>query len=85
MAKTTLGRSSRLKRIGEFAFLESPLTQIIIRASTEQVEGSSFVGFPLERIELARGNRNFRIEGKVIAVSGGTKFVSYFSGCHFGE
>jgi hypothetical protein len=56
----------------------SRLKSITIPASTEEIDGSAFVGCPHIEIEVAPGNRNFRIEGEVLVTSDGRKIVRYF-------
>jgi hypothetical protein len=69
---------SKLKRIGERAFAESGLTSVTIPASTEEIDGSAFIGCPISQIRVAPGNVNFRIEGEVLVASEGTEIVRYF-------
>jgi hypothetical protein len=66
LTRVTFETSSKLKRIGERAFAESVLTSITIRASTETVDGSAFVGCPLKAIEVSPGSETFKIEGHFI-------------------
>jgi hypothetical protein len=69
---------SQLKRIGEHAFRNCRLISIIIPASVEEIDGSAFVGCPLLVIEVASGNRNFRIQGCLLTTADGTKIVRCF-------
>jgi hypothetical protein len=78
MGVITFGHSSKLKRIGEHAFMGSRLKSITIPASTEEIDGSTFVGCPLTEIPVARGNCNFKIEGNALVNAKGTEFVRYF-------
>jgi hypothetical protein len=70
--------SSKLKRIGERAFAKSALGSIRIPASTEEIDGSAFVGCPLETIEIALDSRNFVLENDLLLRSEGTEIVRYF-------
>jgi hypothetical protein len=70
--------SSRLKRIGEGAFLNCQLVSIIIPALVEELDGSAFAGCPLLVIEVAAGNRHFKIERNLLTTADGTKAVRYF-------
>jgi hypothetical protein len=70
--------SSKLMRIGEHAFGESGLCSITIPASTEEIDGSAFVGCPLIEIAVAPRNRNFKIQGHALVTSNGTEIVRYF-------
>jgi collagenase-like PrtC family protease len=68
----------KLKRIGERTFLGSQLTSITITASTEEMDGSAFVGCPLLSILIAPGNRTFKIEGSMLETSGAIEIVRFF-------
>jgi hypothetical protein len=48
--------SSKLKRIGKGAFAEFGLRSITIPASTEEIDGSAFVGCPILKTEIAPGS-----------------------------
>jgi hypothetical protein len=69
---------SKLRRVGESAFRNCRLASIRIPASVDEVDGSAFVGCPLLVIEVAAGNRNFRIEGGLLRTTDGTTIVRYF-------
>jgi hypothetical protein len=51
---------SKLKRIGECAFLNSRLNSIRIPASVEEIDGSTFIGCPLLVIEWEIGTSRLR-------------------------
>jgi hypothetical protein len=70
--------SSRLKRIGERAFMQCPLHSITIPALTEEIDGSVFVDCPFISIQVAPENVNFKIEGSQLVTSNGTEIVRYF-------
>jgi hypothetical protein len=70
--------ASQLKKIGESAFARSQLTSITIPASTEEIDGSAFVGCPMVKIEIAPGSRNFTVEGNLLLTSDGTEIVRFF-------
>jgi hypothetical protein len=78
MTTITFEDFSELKRIGENAFSRSGLRSITIPASTEEIDGSAFVGCPMLTIAVASGNRNFIVEGNLLLVSDGTEIVRYF-------
>jgi hypothetical protein len=59
MTTITFNDRSELKRIAERAFAKCGLTSITIPASTEEIDGSAFVGCPLIEIEVAPGYRSF--------------------------
>jgi hypothetical protein len=70
--------SSRLKRIGEQSFMGCKLHSIAIPALTEEIDGSAFLSCPLLTIQVAPGNRNFKVEGHLLMTSDGTEIVRYF-------
>jgi hypothetical protein len=70
--------SSRLKRIGERAFLGCNMDSITIPALTEAIDGSAFVNCPLTEIQVAPGSLNFKVEGNLLVTSDGTQIVRYF-------
>jgi hypothetical protein len=78
MATISFVENSKLKKIGERAFAGCGMISITIPASTEEIDGSAFVGCPLEAIEVAPGSRNFMIEGNLLLTSNGTQIVRYF-------
>jgi hypothetical protein len=78
METITFSNASKLKRIGERAFAGSRLASITIPASTEEIDGSAFVGCPIETIRLASGSRHFRLDGDLLVTSEGTEIVRYF-------
>jgi hypothetical protein len=69
---------SKLKRIGERAFAGSLLYSITIPASTEEIDGSAFVGCSLWAIRIAPGSRKFIVEGNLLLTSDRTEIVRYF-------
>jgi hypothetical protein len=75
MTRIIFDNSSNLKRIGERAFAGTELRFITIPASTEEIDGSVFVGCPLLKIQISCGNRNFAVEGNLLVASGGTEIV----------
>jgi hypothetical protein len=74
----TFEDASQLKRIGELAFANSGLTSITIPASTEEIDGSAFLGCPMLKTEIAPGSRNFTVEGNLLLTSYGTEIVRFF-------
>jgi hypothetical protein len=74
----TFDDSSRLKRIGEHAFSNCALTSIIIPASTEEIDGSAFVGCPIREIRIAGGSHNFLVERGLLTTADGRRIVRYF-------
>jgi hypothetical protein len=78
MTRITFEDSSKLRKIGERAFDGSRLRSITIPASTEEIDGSAFVGCPLMVIAVAPGSRNFKVEGNLLLRSYGTEIVRYF-------
>jgi hypothetical protein len=69
---------SRLKKIGERAFMGSDLHSITIPALTEEIDGSAFVNCPWITIHVAPGSLHFQVEGDMLVTSGGTEIVRYF-------
>jgi hypothetical protein len=57
---------------------KSRLTSITIPASTQEIDGSAFVGCPLETIRVAPGSQNFIVEGDLLLTANGTEIVRYF-------
>jgi hypothetical protein len=80
LTEITFRKSSKLKRIGERAFAKSRITSITIPASTEEIDGSAFVGCYLQRITIAPGNRHFRMEGFTLVTAEGVQIVRFFGG-----
>jgi hypothetical protein len=78
MTAITFEDSSKLRKIGERVFDRSRLGSITIPASTEEIDGSAFVGCPLMVIEVAPGSRNFQVETNLLLRSDGTEIVRYF-------
>jgi hypothetical protein len=78
MEAITFDESSRLKRIGEGAFHNCSLRSITIPASVEEMDGSAFVGCPLNEIRVARENQKFMVEGSLLFTADGTEIVRYF-------
>jgi hypothetical protein len=70
--------SSRLKRIGERAFMGSKLHSITIPAMAEEIDTFAFVNCPLIKILVAPESVNFKVEGNLLVTSDGTKIVRYF-------
>jgi hypothetical protein len=70
--------SSRLKRIGERAFMGCSLHSITIPALTEEIDGSAFMDCPLITIQVAPENPNFKVEGDLLVTSDGIEIVRYF-------
>jgi hypothetical protein len=66
MTTITFEDASRLRRIGKCAFVGSGLATITISASTQEIDGSTFVGCPLETIRIAPGSQNFIVEGDLL-------------------
>jgi hypothetical protein len=69
---------SKLKKIGQRAFADSAIRSITIPASVNEIDGSAFVGCPLEDINLGPGNRRFIISRSALLTSGGTEIVRSF-------
>jgi hypothetical protein len=44
-------------------------------AMVEEIDGSAFLNCPLFTIQVAPGNRNFKVEGKLLVTSNGTEIV----------
>jgi hypothetical protein len=70
--------SSRLKKIGELAFCGCNLHSITIPASTEDIDGSTFVNCPWIVIRVAPTNVNLKVDGNLLVTSDGTEIVRYF-------
>jgi hypothetical protein len=70
--------SSKLKRIGERAFMGCKLHSFTIPALTEEIDGSASVNCPLISLEVAPGSQNFKIEGNLLVTSDGPEIVRYF-------
>jgi hypothetical protein len=69
---------SRMKRIGKYAFRHCKLSSIRIPGSVKEMDGSAFVGCPLEMIAVAAGSRNFTIWRCLLTLRDGTMIVRYF-------
>jgi hypothetical protein len=54
----TFEDASRLRKIGKRAFAKSGLTSITVPVSTQEIDGSAFVGCPLQSIQVLSGNHN---------------------------
>jgi hypothetical protein len=54
------------------------LRSITIPASTEEIDGSAFVGCSSLKIQVATRNLNFKVEGYLLVTSDGTVIVRYF-------
>jgi hypothetical protein len=78
MTTVTFASSSRLRRIGDCAFSESGLRSITLPASTEEIDGSAFVGCLIRNIQIESGSRNFKIEDNLLLTSESTEVVRYF-------
>jgi hypothetical protein len=74
----TFGDSLKFNRIGEHAFAQSGLTSIAIPASTQEIDGSAFVRWPLIELRVAPGSRNFMTGGNLRLTWHGTEIVRYF-------
>jgi hypothetical protein len=78
MATVTFEEPSKLKRIGECTFAESGLTSISIPASTEEIDGSAFVGCQITAIRIGTGNQKFILERDLLLTLDGTEIARYF-------
>jgi hypothetical protein len=74
----TFEDASRLRKIGRCAFAKSGLTSITIPASTQEIDGSAFLGCPLETIRVAPESQHFVVEGNLLLTANGTVIVRYF-------
>jgi hypothetical protein len=77
METITFEDSSTLRKIGERAFADS-IGSITIPASTEEIDGSAFVGCRILTIGIAPESRKFTMEGNLLLASEGTEIVRYF-------
>jgi hypothetical protein len=82
MATIRFEEVSRLRRIGEYAFVNCRLNSIRIPASVEEIDGSAFVGSLCLAIEVAAGRRNLTIQGDLLTTADGTKLVRYIGRNH---
>jgi hypothetical protein len=78
LSRVTFEEKSKLKKIGEQAFAGSKIQSITIPASVNEIDGSAFVGCPLEEIDIDPGNLTFIIRGNAIVTSDGTEIVRSF-------
>jgi hypothetical protein len=78
MTSITFEDASRLTRIAKRHFAGSRLTLITIRASIQEIDGSTFVGGLLEIIRFALGNQKFIVEGNMLLTTNGTEIVRCF-------
>jgi hypothetical protein len=69
---------SRLKRIGERAFMGCRLRSITIPALTEEIDGSAFANCLTIAIRVAPGNLHFKVEENMLVTSTGAEIVRYF-------
>jgi hypothetical protein len=69
---------SKLKRIGERAFMNCDLASFTIPASTEEIDGSAFIGCPIVDMRVAEGNQNFVIQRNLLLTLDGSGIVRYF-------
>jgi hypothetical protein len=70
--------ASRMRRIGELAFMGCRLRSITIPSLTEEIDGSAFLHCPLTEIRVSPGNVHFKIDGNLLMTSDGTQIVRYF-------
>jgi hypothetical protein len=78
LTAVTFEANSRLKTIGKLAFSKSVLISITIPAATEAIEGSAFANSPIIEILVSPGNRNFKVNGKMLLSFNGNEIVRYF-------
>jgi hypothetical protein len=78
LSKVTFEEPSRLRKIGERAFAFCKIGSITIPSSISEVDGSAFVGCPLDEIDIAAGNRRFIIDKNTLLTSDGTAIVRCF-------
>jgi hypothetical protein len=74
----TFLKKSKLKKIGERAFACCPIRSFTIPASVNEIDGSAFVGCPLQEINLDPGNLRYIVRGKALLTSDGTEIVRSF-------
>jgi hypothetical protein len=77
LATITFEESSRLRKIGKHAFAGSQLTSTTIPASTPEIDGSSFVGCPLQTLRDP-SDQKFIVEGDLLLAANRTEIVRYF-------
>jgi hypothetical protein len=78
LRRLTFAEKSSLKKIGERAFAFAHLQLFTIPASVNGINGSAFVGCPLEVIGIDPGNRRFIVNGNTLLISDGTEIVRSF-------
>jgi hypothetical protein len=65
---------SKLRKVGKRAFLYTRLAAITISASTQQIDGSAFIGVHSKQFE----SQHFIVEGDRLLTPNGTEMVRYF-------
>jgi hypothetical protein len=78
LATVTFEEPSRLKKIGERAFAFCSIKSFTIPASVNEMNGSAFLGCPLEVIDIAEGNQSFTVRGNALLTWNGGEIVKYF-------
>jgi hypothetical protein len=78
LATITFEAPSKVKKIGEQAFAFSRLQSFTIPALTNEIDGSAFVGCPLEEIDIDPGNRRFILGENILLTPDGTEIVRCF-------
>jgi hypothetical protein len=78
LTKVVFEEPAKLKKIGELAFAFCKIRSFTIPASVNEIDGSAFVGCPLEEINLDPGNRRFIIRGNTLLTSDWTEIVRSF-------
>jgi hypothetical protein len=78
LVTVTFEENSNLKKIRERAFADCAIRSFRIPASVNEIDGSAFVGCPLEDIDIDPGNRSFIVRGNTLLTSDGTGIVRSF-------
>jgi hypothetical protein len=78
LARLTFEEKSKLKKIGERAFAFSAIKSFTIPGLVNEMDGSAFLGCPLEAIDIDPGNLRFIVRGNTLVTSDGTEIVRSF-------
>jgi hypothetical protein len=72
----TFEEQSKLRKIGERAFASSGIKSFTIPASVNEMDGSAFLGCPLQVIDFGPGNRRLMVRESTLLTSDGREIVT---------